>query len=83
MSEDEVRELASRAIREAAEVLGVDPFRLARFLSDGRIAEVLQAIGAGRADADQVGAIAERLRAFLEQERVGKRDPNGGAANGA
>ena len=80
---DEQNELALRAIEEAARTLGVDPFRLARFLSNGVIADLLQALGSGQAGREDVGVIAEKFQAFLQQERRSDPVPNGGAANGA
>ena len=44
MAQDLVIE-SVRAIRFAAERLGVDPYRLARFLANGRLAEILNTVG--------------------------------------
>lgn len=45
MNDEELERAAVDAIRSAADRLGVDPFRLARFLAHGRIAEYLQTLG--------------------------------------
>lgn len=86
MTED-LERASVQAIRAAAERLGVDPFRLARFLANGKLADFLQSVGASDA------LTAERARAasltvyyleFLEEEMRrsrGDRSPND-AANG-
>lgn len=82
---DELEKAALGAIHTAAERLGVDPFRLARFLAHGRIADFLQALGraeALQAEKKESGALAARYLAFLEQEERLRRRDRGGAANG-
>ena len=73
---DELRVQSTEAIRAAAERLGVDPIRLARFLSDGRLADaLLQLRAAGISDGEAV-ELAESYLSFLEQEmRVAARAP--------
>jgi hypothetical protein len=43
--QDDLEKIAGEAILNAADRLGVDPYRLARFLGHGRIADFLQALG--------------------------------------
>ena len=81
---DDLEKAALDAIRTAAERLGVDPYRLARFLAHGRIADFLQALGraeALEAEKQQTSALAEHYLAFLRQEGS-LRDGHDGAANG-
>lgn len=67
--EQDLKREASSALIGAAERLGVDPFRLARFLSDGRLADVLARlrISAEYNPAENVD-LTERYLEFLEQE---------------
>lgn len=71
---------AVAALRSAAERLGVDPYRLACFLSDGRLADVLEALGRpASVDGRRILALAEAYLEFLEREiafQEGRR-PNG------
>jgi hypothetical protein len=68
MPEDLVSE-SVRAVHHAAERLGVDPYRLARFLGDGRLAEVLDAVGGTtRVDAALRLRLAEEFLRFLDHE---------------
>ena len=60
--EQDLKREASSALVGAAERLGVDPFRLARFLSDGRLADVLSKL---RISAD-LGRHIEWLRQDIE-----------------
>ena len=84
MTEDHEK-AALDAITTAAERLGVDPFRLARFLAHGRIADFLQALGRAEAleiERAQTSALSDRYMEFVMQERkLAAKDP-GGAANG-
>jgi hypothetical protein len=79
---DEMGRLALRAVNEAAEILGVDPFRLARFLSHGMIAQVMQSMGEGKAGTAEVETLARKLQEFLDEEKARARDTNGGTAAG-
>jgi hypothetical protein len=82
---DDLDRAALDAITSAADRLGVDPFRLARFLAHGRIADFLQALGRGEAlevEKLENTALADRYLEFVRQERqLGGKD-QGGAANG-
>jgi hypothetical protein len=87
LTDEDLERAALDAISSAAERLGVDPFRLARFLAHGRIADFLQALG--RAEALELEKrenvdLSTSYLAFLDQEnRLREReDPGGGAANG-
>ena len=86
MTDDDLGKAALDAISSAAERLGVDPFRLARFLGHGRIADFLQALG--RAEALEIEKresvdLSNRYLAFLNEEtRLRDPGPEGGAANG-
>jgi hypothetical protein len=79
MAED-LRTLAAAAVRTAAERLGVDPHRLARFLGEGRLADVLEALARPAAMHPlKVVGLAETYLEFLEKEieiQEGSR-PNG------
>ena len=73
------------AITSAAERLGVDPYRLARFLAHGRMADFLQALGraeALEAEKLETTALSERYLEFVRQEQVLSGKDAGGAANG-
>ena len=74
---DEVNHLALKAVNEAAEILGVDPYRLARFLSHGMIAQVLQSMGHGKAGTVEVETLARKLQEFLEEEWARERRDRG------
>ena len=68
MAED-LQTHAVGALRTAAERLGVDPYRLACFLSEGRLADVLETLGRpGRAEPRRMLALAESYLEFLERE---------------
>lgn len=56
-----------KALRSAAERLGVDPYRLARFLANGRLGEILDVIGSPKSDGKRLHLAEEYLR-FLDQE---------------
>ena len=88
--DDELKRLAVAALREAADRLRVDPFRLARFLADGRLAEILTGLretGASALDRETFVHLAERYRAFLEHEAAHvegghDNDTSNGSGNG-
>ena len=68
---DDLTTAATDAIRAAADRLGVDPFRLARFLANGRLADFLQAAGqagAMAADAERSARLSHTYLDFLEDE---------------
>lgn len=66
--DDELNRLATGAIRGAAEELGVDPTRLARYLSGGRLADVLTHLRMVKvADRESV-EVAESYLEFLDRE---------------
>lgn len=71
----DLRQEAREAVTGAAEQLGVDPFRLARFLSDGRLADILTSMR----DEDQAlpGTLdlAESYLDFLEREISLRKEP--------
>ena len=82
---DELEKAALDAITTAAERLGVDPFRLARFLAHGRIADFLQALGRAEAlelEQLETAALSDRYLAFIQQEQKLRDADHGGAANG-
>ena len=58
---------AAKALRSAAERLGVDPHRLARFLANGRLGDIVEAIGKPTDDGRRLQLAEEYLR-FLDQE---------------
>jgi hypothetical protein len=87
LTDEELEKAALDAIYSAADRLGVDPYRLARFLSHGRIADFLQALGRAEAlelDKKQSVDLSSRYLAFLEEEnRLRAQGGSGdGAANG-
>jgi hypothetical protein len=62
---------AVEAIRSAAERLNVDPLRFARFLQQGRIADILAALGREEAMAAhraEMTAMTQEYLDFLEEE---------------
>jgi hypothetical protein len=81
---DDLDKAALDAITSAAHRLGVDPYRLARFLAHGRMADFLQALGRGEAlEAERfaTSALSEHYLEFVRQEKaLWEKDP-GGAAN--
>jgi hypothetical protein len=82
---DDLDRAALEAIRSAADRLGVDPFRLARFLAHGRIADFLQALGRGEAleiEKAETVLLADRYLEFVQQERRLRGPDSGGAVNG-
>ncbi len=83
MTEDELEKAAVDAIRSAAERLGVDPFRLARFLSHGRMADYLQALGRtqGEIDGRETTGLSGSYLDFLHEE-TRHRDRQPDKANG-
>ena len=87
VTDEDLERAALDAIASAAERLGVDPFRLARFLAHGRIADFLQALG--RAEALEIETkesmeLSTTYLAFLDEEsRLRQNEGSGGgAANG-
>ena len=88
MTDEDLEKAALDAISSAADRLGVDPFRLARFLAHGRIADFLQALGRAEAlEAEQKESVdlSTSYLAFLNEETGHRRDkgPDGGAVNGS
>jgi len=79
--EQDLKREASSALIGAAERLGVDPFRLARFLSDGRLADILSRlrVSVERDPAENVD-LTERYLEFLEQE-IALRPPSRSRGN--
>jgi hypothetical protein len=75
--EQELRGQATEAIQAAAERLGVDPIRLARFLSDGKLADVLVQLRAAGVPDGEVIHLAESYLAFLDDEIALRRDLRG------
>lgn len=84
MTEEDLEKAAVEAIRSAAERIGVDPFRLARFLAHGRIADYLQTLGRSAVvelDRREAAGLSTNYLDFLDEElRQGGRGP--GKANG-
>ena len=76
----DLRTEAVAAVRVAGERLGVDPYRLARFLSEGRLADVLEAVAhPAVVGPRKILGLAESYLEFLEREieiQEGSR-PNG------
>jgi hypothetical protein len=69
-----LRQQATEAIQGAAERLGVDPIRLARFLADGKLADVLLQLRAtGMPDRDVI-RMAESYLSFLDHEIALRQD---------
>ena len=83
---EELERAAAEAIRTAAERLGVDAFRLARFLANGRLADFLQSVGASdalTAERARAAALTHNYLDFLEEEmRRSRAKGSDGAANG-
>ena len=87
MNDEDLERAALDAISSAADRLGVDPFRLARFLAHGRIADFLQALGRAEAlEAEQKESLdlSSSYLAFLNEEtrHRSNQGPGGGALNG-
>ena len=77
---DDLTTAATDAIRAAADRLGVDPFRLARFLANGRLADFLQAAGqagAIAADVERSARLSHTYLDFLEDEMRRVREQHG------
>jgi hypothetical protein len=55
---DEIGALATKAIHESAELLGVDPYRLARFLGNGAIADLISSTGVADAPNEKLASLA-------------------------
>ena len=72
MTDNELLEKSAvEAIRSAAAKLNVDPMRFARFLQDGRIANILAALGREEAMAAHraaMSALTQEYLEFLEEE---------------
>ena len=67
--EEDLKEPSVAALRTAAERLGVDPYRLARFLGDGRLADLLEALSRPGPNApNKILGLAEAYLEFLEGE---------------
>jgi hypothetical protein len=57
------------ALRSAAERVGVDPYRLALFLGEGRLADILEALARpGLVGPRKILGLAESYLEFLERE---------------
>jgi hypothetical protein len=81
--QDDLERIASEAVRKAADRLGVDPYRLARFLAHGRIADFLQALG--RAETLEIekresDVLEDRFARFIREERRLDPEPESDAA---
>ena len=72
--EQDLRIQATQAIQVAAERLGVDPIRLARFLADGKLADVLGQLRAAGMPDQQVVHLAESYLSFLDHEIALRQD---------
>ena len=81
--DQELRSQATEAIQAAAERLGVDPIRLARFLADGKLADVLLQLRAAGAPDGEVIHLAESYLSFLDQEIALRQDLRGPQAKEA
>lgn len=72
MTQNELLEkAAAEAVRSAADRLGVDPLRLARFLGEGRIAQIVGALGHQEAlatERERLAALTRDYLDFLEEE---------------
>jgi hypothetical protein len=82
---DNLEKAALEAVTSAADRLGVDAFRLARFLANGRIADFLQALGRAKAlevEKLETTALADRYHEFVLQEKTVRGQEHGGAMNG-
>ena len=67
MTDNELLEKSAvEAIRSAAAKLNVDPMRFARFLQDGRIANILAALGREEAMAAHRAAMSALTQEYLE-----------------
>ena len=75
--DQELRGQATEAIQAAAERLGVDPIRLARFLADGKLADVLHQLRAAGVPDHDVIHLAESYLAFLDHEIALRQDLRG------
>jgi hypothetical protein len=75
--DQQLRTQATEAIRAAADRLGVDPIRLARFLADGKLADVLVQLRAAGMPDPEVVMLAESYLSFLDQEIALRRDLRG------
>ena len=73
----DLRAECAAALRSAAERLGVDAYRLAGFLSEGRLADLLDALARpSRLGPSRILSMAEAYLEFLEREieiREGRR----------
>ena len=66
---DELTDAATSALRSAAERLGVDPYRLSRFLGEGRLADIMNAMARPNvAGSRRILGLAEAYLDFLERE---------------
>lgn len=80
--EQDLKREARSALIGAAERLGVDPFRLARFLANGRLADILTRLREPSvAQAPDTVELAESYLDFLEQE-IELRRPSGPLSSG-
>jgi hypothetical protein len=68
MAED-FQTLSVAALRSAAERLGVDPYRLAKFLGEGRLADIIEALARpALVGPRKILGLAESYLEFLERE---------------
>lgn len=82
--EQDLRREARSAVIGAAERLGVDPFRLARFLSNGRLADILSGMREGaEPERSATVELTESYLAFLEQEIELRRTPGPASGDGS
>ena len=83
--EEHLERASLDAIGSAAERLGVDPFRLARFLAHGRIADFLQALGRAEVlelEKQESVALSSSYLEFLDEEMRLRAKGHGTTANG-
>ena len=66
--DQDLRQEARAAVEGAAERLGVDPYRLARYLSNGRLADILGRLRESVEASGGTLSLTESYLDFLEQE---------------
>jgi hypothetical protein len=86
MDEKDLTREAVTALRSAAERLGVDAYRLARFLADGKLSDILDMLGRPSSrDQSRRLELAEEYLDFLDREiaiQDGRRPTNGHSKKG-